>query len=903
MDEIQNTRRSANKPPERDSRSHNQKGKRRRRRKKKSVLGSIAKVLLVTGVIVVFAVAGAGLGTVFGILQSTEMLNTSDIVPESYTSVIFDGAGNTIDKLHGTENREYVKLSGITSNLQNAVVAIEDERFYKHNGIDMRGIMRAMKQNIVDSVATKKISFSQGASTITQQLLKNEVLSSEKKVERKIKEQYLAVSLEKALEKQLGSKEAAKKYILELYLNTISLHHGLHGVEAASLYYFSKHAGELTLAESAMIAGITKNPSVYAPDANQEESRKRQLTVLGKMKDLEYITAEQYNEAVAEDIFGHLVCKDTSSEESGNAKHSYFVEAAIDQIAQDLIEKRSYNRAQAYNMIYSGGLQIHLTVDSRMQEILEASMKDDSLFPPSDGTLDVTYLISVQDTSNPDENSNQSHYERKATVHSEDEVDAFVESVKAELLDSTHTLVLDKVTVSKSLQAAMVIMDQHNGELKALVGGRGEKPGDSVFNRATQALRQQGSAMKPLAAYAPAIDTGLLMPGSVIIDEVVTYGSWSPKNWDGKYIGPTTVRRGIWHSMNVLAVKAFMMVTAEVSYDYLLKFGFTTITDEDKAATTALGGLTTGVSTLEMTAAYASMANGGTYRQPIFYSVVYDHEGNVLLSAEDTETHQVLKPTTAYMLTDMMKDVITRGTGGQARISGMTVAGKTGTTNDTKDLTFYGYTPYYTGGIWMGYDTAKTIASGSAHLQIWRTVMQKIHQEQGLTDKEIMARPDGIVTQTYCSATGLAPTELCSQDYYGFGTHSDLAASDFNIGGACNLHKAFTVCTESGKIAAPTCPDDCKMSVVLAVSDGGSILGKSTEGKMDIDVNAVCDMSHTPTQPEYPQQPPYVDPVYPEGPTVPPEEQIPDMPNEPEDNFEDYIPENEIWGGGEFGIQ
>ncbi len=221
----------------------------------------------------------------------------------------------------------------------------------------------------------------------------------------------------------------------------------------------------------------------------------------------------------------------------------------------------------------------------------------------------------------------------------------------------------------------------------------------------------------------------------------------------------------------------------------------------------------------------------------------------MLLSAEDTETHQVLKPTTAYMLTDMMKDVITRGTGGQARISGMTVAGKTGTTNDTKDLTFYGYTPYYTGGIWMGYDTAKTIASGSAHLQIWRTVMQKIHQEQGLTDKEIMARPDGIVTQTYCSATGLAPTELCSQDYYGFGTHSDLAASDFNIGGACNLHKAFTVCTESGKIAAPTCPEDCKMSVVLAVSDGGSILGKSTEGKMDIDVNAVCDMSHTPTQP------------------------------------------------------
>lgn len=907
MDETQHPRRPANHPPERGGRSNNKKGKRRRRRKRKTVLGTIAKVIVVAGVIVMFAIAGAGLGTVFGILQSTDMLNTSDIVPESYTSVIYDAAGNTVDKLHGTENREYVKLAGMTSNLQNAVVAIEDQRFYEHNGIDMRGIMRAMKENLMDSIRTKSISFSQGASTITQQLLKNEVLSSEKKIERKIKEQYLAVSLEKALQKQFGSKEAAKKYILELYLNTVSLHHGLHGVEAASLYYFGKHASELTLAESACIAGITKNPSVYAPDANQEESRKRQLTVLDKMMELGYITQEQYNEAVAEDIFGHLVCKDTTSEGDGNAKHNYFVEAAVDKIAEDLMEKRSFSRAQAYNMIYSGGLQIHLTMDSRMQEITEAAMKDDSLFPASDGTLDVIYLISVQDTTNPDENTNQSHYERKTTVRSEDEVDAFVESVKAELLDSTHTLVLDKVTVAKSLQAAIVIMDQYNGEVKALVGGRGEKPGDSVFNRATQAFRQQGSAMKPLAAYAPAIDTGLLMPGSIIVDTPVTYGSWSPRNWDGKYVGPTVVRKGIWHSMNVLAVKAFMMVGENTVYDYLLKFGFTTIDERDKAATTALGGLTTGVSTLEMTAAYASIANGGTYREPVYYTVVYDHEGNVLLSAEDAETHQVLKETTAYMLTDMMKDVITRGTGGQARLSNMTVAGKTGTTNDTKDLTFYGYTPYYTGGIWMGYDTAKTIASGSAHLQIWRTVMQQIHNEQGLANKDF-ERPSGLVTQTYCSATGLAPTDLCSQDYYGFGTHSDIAASDFNIGGACTQHKAFTVCKESGKIASPNCPEDCKLSVVLAVTDEGTILGKPSEtpeGRMDIDINSVCEMNHAAVEPPVPQYPSYVDPgtgMPGEGPTLPDDDPIPEMPGEPED-FNDYIPENEIWGGGEFGIQ
>ena len=849
--------------------------KRKRRRKKRTVNGKIGKVALVVAVIIGFAIAGAALGTVFGILQSTEMLNTSDVMPDSYTSVIYDDEDNAVDKLHGSENREYVKLSAITKNMQNAVVAIEDERFYQHNGIDPKGIMRAMLENV------KTMEFSQGASTITQQVIKNEVLTNEKSITRKVKEQYLAVSLENALEKQLGSKEDAKKYVLELYLNTIALHHGLHGVEAASQYYFGKHASELTLAESAMIAGITKHPSKYAPDANEEESRKRQLTVLSKMLDLDMITQEQHDAAVAEDVFGHLVCK-AKDEEQGNAKHNWFVEAAVQQIKADLVEQKNMTEAQASNLIYSGGLQIHTTMDSYMQETAEAAMKNDNNFPAGDGSLDVTYLISVLDTEkDPDDPSSQAHYEKNATVYSQEEADAFVEGVKEELLDETHTLVLDKLTVSKSLQAAMVIMDQQNGQVKALVGGRGEKPGDSVFNRATQALRQQGSTMKPLAAYAPAIDTGKLMPGSTIIDEPVTYGGWSPKNWDGKYIGPTTARMGIWHSMNVLAVKTFTMVGAETAYDYLLDFGFTTIDERDKAATTALGGLTQGVSVLEETAAYASIANGGTYYEPMYYTVVYDHEGNVLLDNKDQESHRVLKETTAYMLTDMMRDVITKGTGGQAGISGMNVAGKTGTTNDTIDLTFYGYTPYYTGGIWMGYDTQKEIKSaGNAHLKIWSSVMGNIHRHEGLANKNFV-KPDGLTTITYCSATGLSPTDLCSQDYYGKTTHSDLATTDFGgPGGTCDLHKTYDICKESGKIAAPTCPPDCHMEVVLAVN-GDKIVSKPStipEGKMDINISEACDMQHG--------QVPVTDPNMPVDPGV-----------------DDMIPSDENWNEEDFGIQ
>ena len=839
------TRQTARRPSgangtRRPSSSGNSK-RRRKRRKKRSVNSKIGKVLLIVAIVIGFAVAGAILGTVFGILQSTDMLNTSDVLPDSYTSVIYDADDNEVDKLHGEENREYVKLSAITSNMQNAVIAIEDQRFYEHNGIDIRGIMRAMAENI------KSMSFSQGASTLTQQVIKNEVLTNEKSITRKVKEQYLAVSLENALKKQLGSKEAAKKYILELYLNTMSLHHGLHGVEAAAQYYYGKHASELTLAESASLAGITKNPSLYAPDVNQEASKERQLTVLKKMLDLNMITQEEYDAAAAEDIYAHLVCMDTADEDS-NAKHNWFVEAAVQQIKADLMEKKNMTAAQASNMIYSGGLQIHTTMDTSMQETAEAAMKNDNMFPAGDGKMDVTYLISVLDTQNPDDSSNQSHYEKKTTVTSQEEADAFVASVKEELLDETHTLVLDKLTISKSLQAAMVIMDQSNGEVKALVGGRGEKPGDSVFNRATQALRQQGSTMKPLAAYAPAIDTGLLMPGSIIIDEPVTYGGWSPKNWDGKYIGPTTVRQGIWHSMNVLAVKTFMMVGADTAYQYLLDFGFTTIDERDKAATTALGGLTQGVSVLEQTAAYATIANGGTYYAPVFYTVVYDHDGNVLLDNSDQETHRVLKETTAFLLTDMMRDVITKGTGTQAAISGMNVAGKTGTTNDTIDLTFYGYTPYYTAGIWMGYDSQKEIKNANnAHLRIWSSVMSEIHKDQGLKNKEF-EKPDGITTRAICSASGMTPSSLCSSDYYGYGAaSSDYVTKDFKGGdsGTCTMHKSYTICSETGKLAGPNCPT---MKVVLAVTGDGTIKGKPSavpEGKLDIDISTTCDSAHT----------------------------------------------------------
>ena len=640
------------------------------------------RIFLVVLGILILAAVGLCIGAWISIIKSAPTLNTSDIVPTNYTSIIYDDSGAEIDKLHGEENREYVTLDMIPEDLQHAVVSIEDERFYDHNGIDIKGIFRAIYIDIIEW------DFSQGASTITQQLIKNEMLSSEKKLTRKLQEQYLAVKYEKELEQTLGSKQAAKNYILELYLNTISLNHGLNGVGSAAEFYFGKEINELDLAECACLAGITKNPSKYSPISNPEANKERQTTVLNKMLDLGYITQAEYDSAIAEDIYSNLVGKQTSDEESVSL-HNYFVDHLIVTLANDLQEQRNLNKQEAYNLIYSGGLQIYSTMSQDVQGRLEDVFNDDSLFPPSDRTYDATYTISVLNK----QTNEQEHHTESKTVSNKDEAEAFAEEMKAKYVDDTHTMVLDNLTVSNSLQAAMVILDYKTGNIKAIVGGRGTKSGDLVFNRATQAYRQPGSCFKVLAAYAPAIDQDIYSAGSFIKDEPFTVGSWSPGNWWGSsYRGYATVREGIRDSMNILAAKVIVDAGVYNAYNYLLNFGFEQVTEDDINANTSLGGLTNGVSVLELTAAYGAIANGGVYMKPTPYTKVLDHDGNVLLEY-DYEGKRVIKETTAFLLTDMMEDVISGGgTGGLARFqkNNMPVAGKTGTTTDDKDLVFAG---------------------------------------------------------------------------------------------------------------------------------------------------------------------------------------------------------------------
>lgn len=733
----------------------------------------IVRVTLVIFFGIIFACVGAGLGLYIGIIRHAPSLEMISIEPDAYTSFVYDKDGAQIDEFHGEENRVYVTLDQIPMNLRNAFIAIEDERFYSHNGIDFRGIARAAYQTLSGNDI-------QGASTITQQLIKNNVTKVVRNdIETKIQEQYLAVKYESMLTDELGSKEAAKDYILELYLNTINLNHGYNGVQVAAKGYYNKDVSELDLAECAVIAGITNNPMWYSPRTNPENNKKRQTEILQKMLEQGYITQEEHDAALAEDVYSY-VSSSTNNNDDGQATiHTYFVDSLFDQVSQDLQDKYKISVAQANYIIYNGGLQIYSTFDKRIQGILDETFANDSLFPNVRYNLRATYTVSVEDSST----GKQEHSEFNQYVRDQASADEFVANKKAEIQNSlspTESIVAERTNFTTEPQSAMVIEDYHTGHIPALIGGRGPKTVNRGFNRATGSTRQPGSVFKVLSTYAPGIDMGVLTAATPIEDSPFTVANYSPSNWWGEnYKGMSNVRKGIQESQNVVTVKAMDMIGVDNCYDYLLNFGFTTL-EEDNHLSTALGGITHGVTQLEVTAAYGTIGNGGVYKKPTLYTKVLDHDGNALLDyEEDFEDRKVLSPGASYVLIDMMKDVLKypgTGTAAAFKNSNMAVCGKTGTTQNSKDLTFVGLTPYYAAGIWLGYDdydsTVKNMEGmgiSSQHEVVWRECMEKVHEGLEVKDFE---KPDDVVEVNVCSYSGLKPNSGCQShsEYFVRGT-------------------------------------------------------------------------------------------------------------------------------------
>lgn len=744
-----------------------------------------------------------------------------DISPTGYLTTILDSDGNEIETLASSgANRQYVELEQIPKDLQNAFVAIEDERFYTHNGIDIKGIIRAGFTAI--SSGFKK---TQGASTITQQLLKNNYFTtwtSEKtfmdKVDRKIQEQYLAIQLEKVTDKDI---------ILENYLNTINLGQNTLGVEAASERYFNKSVSELNLSESATIAAITQNPSRYNPINNPDENAKRRKAVLDKMLELEMISQDQYDEAIADNVYERIQVANTEIQSNSNT--SYFVDALTEQVANDLVEQLGYSESQAYQMLYSGGLTIHSTQKTNLQNIVNEEINNETHYSGSP-KYSFSYRLTIQkpdgSTVNYSDQTMLSYYQASnkdysINFSSKEEAAAAIEKYKSEIMEEGDSIPGGGESIIYTIQpqAAMTVIDQSTGAVVALTGGRGEKSGSRTLNRATGITRQPGSTFKVVAAYAAALDAGGMTLATVQDDAPMTYANGTPlKNTSNKYIGYTTIRNAITNSINVVTVKTLTQIGTGLGYEYAQDLGITTLVSGDNNQSLALGGITKGVTNLDLTAAYATFANGGKYNKPIFYTQVLDHSGNVLLDNTVNQPKQVLKESTAWLLTNAMQDVMTSGTGKAANFSGMSVAGKSGTTTSNRDTLFAGYTPYYTCVIWGGYDDNAKQSSTAYSKKIWKAVMSRIHE--GLPDPGF-PQPDGIVTASVCSKSGkLAIPGICDADPRGSMVYTEYFAAGTEPTEPCDHHYAASICTVSNMPAGPGCPAG-------AVHQGVYILGGS----------------------------------------------------------------------------
>ena len=675
-------------------------------------------------------------------IRRAPQISTLDAVPKGYRSSVLDDDGNIVLTLsQESSNRVYVKLSEIPEDLQHAVVAIEDERFYKHHGIDLKGIARAVYRGIVRG------HLSEGASTITQQLLKNNVFTEwtgevtfEDRLTRKIQEQFLALALER---------KVTKNWILENYLNTINLGGGNWGVETAARYYFDKDVSELTLSECAVLAGITKNPTKYNPLTNPEANSGRRSIILEKMLDQGYITKEMYEEAVTDGVYERIA----HISDTGRTPEimTYFEDAMIYELIGDLKETFGYTETEAWDLLYSGGLTILSTEDSEMQTVCEETAMNDELFRGEE-------------------------------------------------------------------QVSIVIIDNATGQVKAMVGGRGKKEGSLLYNRAISSLRQPGSTIKVIGTYAAAIDEGNITLGTIFDDAPYTYSNGTKVvNSTGTYAGRTTVRSAITSSNNIVALKCFQETGMENVIEQLQRFGISTLTPEDHVEALALGGTYGGVSNLELTAAYSAIARGGQYREPVYYTEVYDRDGNLLLERTQ-EVHTAIRPDSAALLTSAMSDVVAVGTGQNAAFSDMAVAGKSGTTNDVRDAWFIGYSPYLTCGVWGGFDDNSPQEESSYIQVVWRNVMSGAHKDLAAASFE--EAEDGEWHKICTKCGKLALEGVCDHTLQG-----NVTADEFFVKGTepheyCDCHIVVKVCNESEMIAGKYCNDTTTKVYLLTATEG-----------------------------------------------------------------------------------
>ncbi len=735
----------------------------RSRKRREGVIVNVALTSFKLILIVIFMIGAAGFGTVIGIakayMETTPTLDTEKIEDQAETSYLYDCNNNVMTAYSGVENRDWASLDEIPVTLQHAVVAIEDVRFYIHNGVDFKRLLGAFISNLMNNNV-------QGGSTITQQLIKNRMLTTERTYKRKIQEAYLAMQLEE---------QYNKDDILEAYMNTIFLGESNYGVKAAAKDYFGKDLSQLTLRECAMIAGITQYPYSYNPrrcfykTKDPAPINKRTDNVLTAMYKAGYITKDEYEFALND-----TVTVQENSEVTGMYDHPYFVEYTIYDVITHFLRQRGLqdtkeNRVAIENEIRTSGYQIYTTMDPLIQTDVEDSLKNWEKYPK------------LEDSS--------------ASVKRSQNADG-------------------SITETVEPQAAAVVVEQSTGRLKAVVGGREDPKVKKTLNRAYQTTMPVGSSIKPIAVYGPAIDKGY-SDGTVVPNMPVKIEGWDDNGGKGypaggsSQYGPITLHNALVSSLNSATAWTLLnIVKPDDSFNYLVNMGINPKHIQKTAAGLSLG--TSGITPIEMAGAYAMIANGGEYLEPLSFTVVKDKDGNVILNADEIrEERRVFKETTAFILTQMLVDAVDHGTGSNAKISGMTIGGKTGTNQDAKGVFFSGISPYYTATLWIGHDDYKpldsTVYASSSAAPLWKDFMSKILE--GKADAPIINKtPEelGLERVEICSVSGKRATEACKADpdhgaefaYFIKGT----APTE-----TCDVHYLLKICPDSHKLATSYC--------------------------------------------------------------------------------------------------
>ena len=746
-----------------------------------SVAVQTVRALVLVVILAGLAVAGAVLGIAKGYVDTAPDLDLAALDSQAQTSFIYDRNGNLITEYKGTENRVMVSLAAMPRMLRNAFIAVEDARFYTHSGVDLKRILGAFVSNLSSSGT-------QGGSTITQQLIKNTLLSSEQSYKRKIQEAYLSLQLEMRY---------SKDQILESYLNTIYLGENYYGVQVAAEGYFGKKLSELTLRECAMLAGVTNNPYYYNPRRNfytrkdgardyAGSTNNRTNYVLKCMYENEFITKEQYEAALDEATAGVL----EQSPISGDQMYPYahYVEYAVREVVDILLEinglaDTASNRAAMENRFRTGGYRVSLAIDTEMQTTIEETFQNWSKYPSLRDPADKVF--------------------------------------KSKNSDGTYTEIIQP-------QAACAVLDYRTGELKAIIGSRTEVTSRKTMNRATDMKMPVGSSIKPLAVYAPALELGN-SPATVVFNMPIPISGWKdsrgndswPSNYGGGgYVGPETLRAAMAKSHNTAAAYTLMnLVGIERSVDFLHRMGV----DDGHIDATPFGLSlgSSGITPLQMTVAYGVLANSGVYQEPISVLGISDSTGAVVWDGhQHQDRRRVFSDSTAYMIVDMLKTVVSSGTGTSAKIKNQTVGGKTGTNSDQKGVFFAGMTGYYASALWIGHDNYKALSSKStgsgAAAPLWQAYMSKIHQ--GLPNREILdgnAENYGLHKVTTCAVSGQLATDACRNDAMGYGVVTDYWAEGTEPTVYCQIHVSETVCAESGMLASPYCPQTVTRGVVV----------------------------------------------------------------------------------------